>query len=568
MICPQCHEDNQDNVAVCAHCGAPLDGAAESEPKATPLPSVISESLEEVRSLKAVPEVLAAERLWAGEKTPAAEGGRSAHLAEAVPQPEVVTKEKLAQQVPVPEAPSKGDLSDKIPVIADDAVPEAARLKDSGSIPAVYDAPEAPKPRHNPRAAKASVADEAAELFEGHDLADLTTPVEADFSGLETIVDSSYVPPAPARTGDTMEIPVIKDEAPRARQFVGGDDPKLAKQRSKEQKKMDRALAKEKKKAARAAKKAAGAAAAVGAGAVAVGAAAAETAQAATVEAAEGVVTAQATGSAAAAARPVEAAPKQTPVSEKDVAPEVQPLTDEEFAAAVAPVSPEAEGAPRSSRAKTGVIVALIIAVLLAAAAGVTYYLEIWGGKTVPSVVGQMAAEAQATLEGDGFAVNLEQHKSDEAEGLVLGQSPDGGRADEGSTITLTVAVSRVVPAVVDTPVDDALAALSAEGYGNVVQQEQKSNAAEGTVIAVSPEAGTKAPSTQEITLTVAIPYLVPDVAGMGGDAAKEALEAEGYDVTVAYTYDEEIEPGAAVSTVPAAGTKLNSGEEVTLFLA
>ena len=31
MICPQCHEDNQDDAAQCAHCGAPLAPEADND---------------------------------------------------------------------------------------------------------------------------------------------------------------------------------------------------------------------------------------------------------------------------------------------------------------------------------------------------------------------------------------------------------------------------------------------------------------------------------------------------------------------------------------------------------
>ncbi len=542
MICPQCHQENEDNAAECAHCGAPLsdEGSKGASPSA-----LISESLEEVRSMAAVPEVLAAEKILGAQDSGAEAAVRKEKLAEAVPELVVPSKAGLATQVPVPEPPSKTGLSDKIPVVDDaPAVSEAARLKSSGPVPAVYaEEPAAP-----------SVAKEAAELFEGSDYDELTAPA-LDFSGLETIVDSSYVPPAPSRTGDTMEIPVIEDDAaPRARQFVGGDDPKLAKQRSKEQKKIDRALAKEKKTTAKAAKKAAGAAAA---GAVAAAAVTAEAAHAAETPAVAAVAEGAAPSPCAAQATEKKggSAPKASDAPQK--------LAGEK------PVAKAAEpAAPRKkSKAKVAVVCILLVAVAAAAAAGLTYHYELWGGKTIPSVTGQPAAEAQQTLEAAGFAITVQQEKSDEPEGIVLAQSPEGRRAEAGSLVTLTVSVSRTIPAVVGMSADDALAALAAEGYSAVSQTEQKSNEAAGTVLVVSPEVGTKAPTTQEITLTMAVPFTVPDVTGMDGDQAKEALSAD-YEVDVRYTYTEDVQPGYAVSTDPEAGSQLNSGETVVLYLA
>lgn len=652
MICPQCHADNQDDAAQCAHCGAPLAPKADNESAvrrdsgSAPY-SVISESLEEVRSMGAVPDVLAAERvmgLGGASDREEQHPHRNEALANVLPEPEVPSTKALADSVPIPIVPSKAELSDKIPVVsADGSEPQAAKMKDSGSIPAIYDKSEVHGPHHRgqekagagdssaaPSAAAeekasggyrgaqgASVAEEAAELFEGSALSDLTAPV-LDFSGLETIVDSSYVPPVPNRTGDTMEIPVIKDEerAGRSRQFMGVDDPKLDKQRSKEQKKIDRALAKEKKKVARAAKKAA-AGAGVAAGAVAVGTAAATTAQAA--EAGEAVRDAAASTatvasgasagrssqgskgvgaetnsrSSSAHASERETASPYSGASEaskrsvakgagssaaaggpRDVsagAAESRAISEQPSAYAGAASSHEngdAADKPAKGKGKLVAVIAILVVVALAAAAGVTYYLEMWGGKTVPNVVGSPAPQAQAVLEEAGFTVALEQQKSDAEEGLVLSQSPDGVRAEEGSAVTLVVAQSRIVPDVKGQAVDAAMAALAAEGYTDVAQTEQKSNEVEGTVLAVSPEAGTKASSTQQITLTVAVPFTVPDVAGQSGSDAQAALEAEGYEVVVEYEYDDDVPQGDALSTKPEAGTKLNSGSTVTLYLA
>lgn len=560
MICPQCHEENEDNASECAQCGAPL--TVEDVQGASPS-SVISESLKEVRSMAAVPEVLAAEKLWGvGTEERGADDGATARkekLAEAVPEPVVPSKANLASQVPVPEPPAKADLSDKIPVVSDQpAVSEAAQLKNSSPVPSVYSEEPA-----------ASVAKEAAELFEGGDYDELNAPV-LDFSGLETIVDSSYVPPVPARTGDTMEIPVIEDDdiAPRARQFVGGDDPKLAKQRSKEQKKIDKALAKEKKKAARAAKKAG----IVAGAAVAGGAAAGEAAH--TAEAASSAVSGPVAHAAAAGDSknmPPSADSAEKPCAKE--APAVKTAQKPAAAKAATPVQPVGSkpsgnsGSRKSSKVKVAVVCVLLAIVALLAAAAITYHYELWGGKTIPSVTGQPVAEAQQALEAAGFTVAVQQEKSDEPEGIVLSQSPDGSRAEEGSMVTLVVSISRVIPEVVGTNVDDALKALAAEGYGNVTQTEQKSNEAAGTVLAVSPEQGSKAPTKQDITLTVAVPFTVPDVAGMDGEQAKDALSAD-YEVDVQYTYTEDIEPGFAVKTDPEAGSQLNSGQTVTLYLA
>lgn len=225
----------------------------------------------------------------------------------------------------------------------------------------------------------------------------------------------------------------------------------------------------------------------------------------------------------------------------------------------------------RPPRAKGPIIAAacIALAVVLAAVAGGTYMAELWGGKTIPEVVGLSQPEAVDALAAKGFAPQAVEVKSDDPQDTVLSSDPEQGhRAEEGSTVTLSVAVPRIVPAIVGATSEEAAQALEAEGFTAVTYTEEKSNEAAGTVLAVSPEAGTEAKSGDAITVTVAVPYTVPDVEGMSEADAKAALQAEGYEVTSEWYTTEDIEEGTAVSTDPAAGSELNSGSEVTLYVA
>ena len=225
----------------------------------------------------------------------------------------------------------------------------------------------------------------------------------------------------------------------------------------------------------------------------------------------------------------------------------------------------------RPPRAKGPIIAAacIALAVVLVAVAGGTYMAELWGGKTIPEVVGLSQPEAVDALAAKGFVAQAVEVKSDDPQGTVLSSDPEQGhRAEEGSTVTLSVAVPRIVPAIVGATSEEAAQALEAEGFTAVTYTEEKSNEAAGTVLAVSPEAGTEAKSGDAITVTVAVPYTVPDVEGMSEADAKAALQAEGYEVTSEWYTTEDIEEGTAVSTDPAAGSELNSGSEVTLYVA
>ena len=263
---------------------------------------------------------------------------------------------------------------------------------------------------------------------------------------------------------------------------------------------------------------------------------------------------------------------------EEEGAPESEPSIDFSVPEEVVPVREGADAetpfsgpSARPPRAKGPIIAAacIALAIILAAVAGGTYMAELWGGKTIPEVVGLSQPEAVDALAAKGFAAQAVEVKSDDPQGTVLSSDPEQGhRAEEGSTVTLSVAVPRIVPAIVGATSDDAAQALEAEGFTAVTYTEEKSNEAAGTVLAVSPEAGTEAKSGDAITVTVAVPYTVPDVEGMSEADAKAALEAEGYEVSTEWYTTEDIEEGTAVSTDPAAGSELNSGSEVTLYVA
>lgn len=225
----------------------------------------------------------------------------------------------------------------------------------------------------------------------------------------------------------------------------------------------------------------------------------------------------------------------------------------------------------RTGRSKKPLVIgicALILVIALAVAGG-TYYAELWGGRTVPDVIGMAQDAAIEDLEQRVFAVEATTVPSDEPEGTVISCDPAvGSRIEEGSTVVLTVATPRLVPKVKGLSQQEAADALAAEGFTAIEYKEKKSNKDEGTVLSVSPKAGEEAKADTPITLTVAVPFTVPDVEGKSQDEAITLLEDEGYNVSTDWYVTEDIEEGTAVSTDPEAGTKLDSGSDVTLYIA
>ncbi|MEA5020261.1 MAG: PASTA domain-containing protein [Gordonibacter sp.] len=227
---------------------------------------------------------------------------------------------------------------------------------------------------------------------------------------------------------------------------------------------------------------------------------------------------------------------------------------------------------PNEKKHSKGRIVAIVAAVLIVAAAvavGVTYQMELWGGKMLPSVVGMTQADATFQLEEKGFVVRSVQVKSDEPEGLVLFMDPTGGaRAEKGTEVVLQVAIPRTIPDVVGKTRDEAGKLLNEAGFDHVAFAEVKSDNAEGTVLSLEPAVGQKAKASTPIEVTVAVPYTVPDVIGKPNAEAVAALEAASYKANVQYYYTEEVTEGLVVSIDPAAGAKLASGSTVTMNVA
>lgn len=441
MICPHCHSENRDGAKFCDECGYRL----------------VSDAQETVVLADAP---LAGQDACEGPAAPA-KPAKPAKRAEAAADETADIYAELS---------SEGELDDFTSV--DEEIVDAGRSADARGEQA-DDAPEADSaktgaldPALVPEIDVVGVnVDSAGRHFSTSgdiDEADLSSDKTqvinidsaktADLSGLERLVDSSYVPPERGwRSGDTMELPKIEGEPPKQQKSFKAPDPAVEKRAHRKH-----------------------------------------------------------------------------------------------------------------------VAIAWLVAILVAAAAiGVTYYLELWGGKTVPDVTGEAATDAAWMLESKGFSVNTTQVKSDEVEGIVLITDPAGGsRVKEGSTVNVSIATPRAVPDIMGKTQEDAQAALDKEGLSNVTFTTQKSNEAEGTVVALSIDAGTKVKAATALTVTLAESYVVPDVAGKSQDDAQGALEDAGYEVKIATEYTEDVAEGAALSTDPAAGSKLNSGSVVTLSVA
>lgn len=216
------------------------------------------------------------------------------------------------------------------------------------------------------------------------------------------------------------------------------------------------------------------------------------------------------------------------------------------------------------------IVLFLLLVAAIAAGTGIgTYSLEMWGGKTVPRVVGTAQARATQVLEEKGFSVNVVTEPADSGTGYVLRSDPEPGtRLPEGSTVTLTVAADRTIPSVTGLSMEEARSALEAAGASNVTLKYSYSDQPEGTVLGVSPAEGGIFMSTEEVVLTVSQPPVVPDVVGKKEADAVAALEAAGLTANVTYRSGSQEQKGLVLSTSPAASTRAGADGVVQVVVA
>lgn len=218
-----------------------------------------------------------------------------------------------------------------------------------------------------------------------------------------------------------------------------------------------------------------------------------------------------------------------------------------------------------NSRSKLRPLLALFIIALVLGGGGavLTYGMELWGGKSVPHVVGESQANAEARVREKGLDVVIEAEPADDAIGKVLRQEPESGvRIPEGDAVTLVIATNRTMPEVIGLSEEEARELLAEAGAANIETKTKSSSKAEGTVIDVSPAAGEAFVSRGVVTLTVAAPYRVPDVIGKKESDAVQAIEAEGFKADVSYVKSDET-VRTVVETSPGPGETIGEGGTV-----
>jgi eukaryotic-like serine/threonine-protein kinase len=256
-----------------------------------------------------------------------------------------------------------------------------------------------------------------------------------------------------------------------------------------------------------------------------------------------------------------------------------------EDTAAFAAVSPEGEADlgeeeyedwrsdDERRRRRRWFIIALLAALV---AALVAFALTRPSDVAIPDVIGKDVEVAKEILEDQGLEWDINSVPSGAPRNQVVEQDPiptsrGGGKAEEGSTVTLSVSSGPAivsVPPVANLTEEEARKRLENAGFQVVVVERFSETVPRGLVIETEPAAGTQTSTAQPVTLLVSKGsdrVEVPDLVGLNEQAALNALSAAELAGTVVQRDSDEPQ-GEVVGQSPGPGKLVPRGSQVTIF--
>ena len=187
----------------------------------------------------------------------------------------------------------------------------------------------------------------------------------------------------------------------------------------------------------------------------------------------------------------------------------------------------------------------------------------------VPELVGMTIDEAEAEI-GDDFELEVtDTVDSEKPVDTILSQEPAEGKAEKGSTVSVTVVGTQVadVPDVVGAAGDAAEQTLRGAGFDVDVEEQESSFEDEGLVVGQDPEGGTRAEAGSDVTITVGTgpsTVQVPDVTGNTPAQAEAILQEAGLKLgQQTKDYSDEVAEGSIFYQDPAEGESVEPGSQV-----
>jgi serine/threonine-protein kinase len=208
-----------------------------------------------------------------------------------------------------------------------------------------------------------------------------------------------------------------------------------------------------------------------------------------------------------------------------------------------------------------------IIALVLAISVGIAGWWIVLGPGaqvSVPSVIGASLDKANSLFAPLGLKSEVAErvYSEEDAEGLIIAQSPAGGdKTEPNGTVKLTISKGPeryVVPQLIGLTPEAAVNAIAKFPLKTgTITEVFNSEIPKGFVISADPVPGTKVRRNVLINLVVSKgieTFAVASYVEKNGEEALTELNGAGFDVTVIYAYDEKVIPGGVISQTPAAG--------------
>jgi eukaryotic-like serine/threonine-protein kinase len=252
--------------------------------------------------------------------------------------------------------------------------------------------------------------------------------------------------------------------------------------------------------------------------------------------------------------------------------------------AATAPtrVAPPPPGSRNGKRRRPWPLVLILLGLLLLAPIAWAAYDFLYGQQeepvariAVPDLVGMSRQEAEDRV-GKDFEISVEDEvQDDKPVDTIVSQDPEsGGKAEKGSTISVTVVGTQMVkvPNVGGQSRDAAQAALERVGFQVKVEEAESSFDDEGAVTGQDPRSGSSVEKGSQVTITVGTgpsTVKVPSVYGNNPDQAAAILAD--YDLklgTVSKDYTSEVAEGVIFYQDPAQGQSVEPGSSVAVIVS
>ncbi|MEP9365573.1 Stk1 family PASTA domain-containing Ser/Thr kinase [Nocardioides sp. CN2-186] len=247
---------------------------------------------------------------------------------------------------------------------------------------------------------------------------------------------------------------------------------------------------------------------------------------------------------------------------------------------ATPPPGPPRGQEPRRPRRSRRGLVLLLVALLLATAAGVGAWWFGYGRyTTTPGVIGLSRSAAEQKLDAAGLDVAWGDKAYSETvpAGRVVDTDPDAGsRVLSGGTVTVVVSLGKErydVPDLEGKTVDEAQDALAATNlaYGTTIEK-WSDTVPEGIVMSSTPKVGTTLRPDAVVDLTVSQgpkPVKLRDWVGKDADDAKAWAEQHGLTAKVASSeYSDTVDEGDVISQDPPGGTTLHRGDDFSIVVS